>query len=148
MRNTCRIVIADDHPLVRRIVRRILESVNNFRVVGEAGDGEEAVEQVGEQHPDAAILDLAMPKLNGIEATRRIRQLPSPPEVIVLTAYQDDYFVFQAFDAGCIGYVTKESAPTDLPDAINEVVQGRFFLSRSVRHLSREIERRQGISKE
>lgn len=144
MPGTRHIVIADDHTLVRRAVRRILDTLEDFRVVGEAADGEEAVELVRRQHPDAVVLDFEMPKLNGLEAARQIRQLPSPPKVIVLTMYQNDALVFKAFEAGCIGYVTKNAAPNELTEAVREAVEGRFFLSKGLRHLSAEIEQRRG----
>lgn len=139
------IIIAEDHDLVRRAVRGLLDAVDEFRVVGEAADGEEAVELVERYEPDVAILDFNMPKLNGIQAAQQIRQLPTPPKVIMLTMYSERDLVFQAFDAGCTAYVMKRTVSEELVDAIRESLEGRYFLSQELDDLWSAVAERLGI---
>ena len=127
-----RILLADDHPIVRKGLRKVLEERREWSVVAEAGDGREAV-RLAEQHkPDVAIIDIAMPLLNGIEATRQIvRKLPMT-RVLVLTMHADEAYVGQMQQAGASGYVLKDSADQDLVEAVSEVSKGRSFFSPAV----------------
>src|SRR5262245_36943655 len=127
-----RILLADDHPIVRKGLRKVLEERRDWAVVAEAGDGREAV-RLAEQHkPDVAVIDIAMPLLNGIEATRQIvRKLPMT-KVLVLTMHADEAYVGQMQQAGASGYVLKDSADQDLVEAVSEVSKGRTFFSPAV----------------
>jgi len=130
--DTLRIVLADDHTLVRQGLRKLLEAHAGWEVVGEASDGHEAVRQVLALKPDLVILDLAMPRLNGIDATQQIvRRLPSV-RVLVLSMHADEVYVTRALKAGAHGYLVKESADTDLFRAVTALMQKKAFLSPAV----------------
>ena len=133
------IVLADDHLILRRTVRALLNSIDEFEVVAEAADGEEALRLVRDLQPTVVVLDAQMPKLNGIEAARQIGQLPSPPKVILLTMFSVRELVFSAFEAGCTAYVLKGS-PEELIEAIHEALAERWFLSAPLRHMQAELE--------
>jgi DNA-binding NarL/FixJ family response regulator len=139
------IVIAEDHDLVRRAVRRLLEAVDDFRIVGEAADGEEALTLVERYEPDVAILDLNMPQLNGFEAAQQMQDLPTQPKVIMLTMYSERDLVFRAFDVGCAAYVVKKSVSHELEDAIRHALDDRYFLSQDLHQLWSEVQERMGI---
>jgi len=129
---TLRIVLADDHTLVRQGLRKLLEAHAGWEVVGEASDGHEAVRQVLALKPDLVILDLAMPRLNGIDATQQIvRRLPSV-RVLVLSMHADEVYVTRALKAGAHGYLVKESADTDLFRAVTALMQKKAFFSPAV----------------
>lgn len=131
-----RIALADDHAVVRQGIRALLEGVKDFRVVGEAGDGKEMVELVTRERPDVAVVDVAMPALNGIEAARRIvRDLPAV-KVLVLSMYTGEEYVREALAAGASGYLVKDSAADELVEAIRVVARGERFLSPAVAHLA------------
>jgi len=127
-----RVVIAEDHALVREGTRRVLEQCQDIEVVGEAADGEEAVRRVLELHPDVVLMDIAMPGLNGIEATRRIKSTCPGTAVIVLTAYDDDVYVFALFEAGAAGYLMKTVRGEELAASVRAVHAGESVLSPSV----------------
>jgi DNA-binding NarL/FixJ family response regulator len=127
-----RILIADDHAFVREGTRRILEQEPDLEVVAEAGDGEEAVRLASDLKPDVAIIDVAMPKLDGIEATRRIKALCPEVAVLVLSAYDDDQFVFGLLEAGAAGYLLKSVRGHEIVDAIRAVDAGESVLHPSV----------------
>ena len=127
-----RIALADDHHVVRQGIRALLEGVKDFRVVGEAADGKEMVELVMREKPDVALVDVAMPQLNGVEACRRIvRDLPSV-KVLVLSMYTGEEYVREALAAGASGYLVKDSAADELVEAIRVVARGERFLSPAV----------------
>ena len=131
-----RIALADDHHVVRQGIRALLEGVKDFRVVGEAADGKEMVELVMRERPDLALVDVAMPQLNGIEACRRIvRDLPSV-KVLVLSMYTGEEYVREALAAGASGYLVKDSAADELVEAIRVVARGERFLSPAVAHIA------------
>jgi DNA-binding NarL/FixJ family response regulator len=123
-----RVVIADDHTLIREGTSRILEMQQDIVVVGEAGDGAAAVETTLRLQPDVALLDLRMPVLNGVEATQRIRAQAPHIAVIVLTAYDDDEYVSAVIRAGAAGYLLKTVRPTELIEALRRVRMGEVVL--------------------
>ena len=127
-----RILIADDHTLVRAGLRKILEAQPGWEVVGEAGDGREAVQQAVQLRPDVVILDLAMPRLNGVEAVQQIERKAAGVRVLVLSMYADEAYVTRAVRAGAAGYLLKDSADADLIRAVAAVAQGKSFFSPTV----------------
>jgi len=130
-----RILLADDHTMVRQGLRKVLEERPDWQVVAEAGDGRDAV-RLAEQHkPDVAVVDVAMPLLNGIEATRQITKRAPQTKVLVLSMYSDEAYVTQMLKAGAIGYLLKDSADVDLVQAVQAVSQGKSFFSPAVARL-------------
>jgi DNA-binding NarL/FixJ family response regulator len=127
-----RILIADDHAVVREGTRRILEQETDMEVVGEAGDGEEAVNLATSLKPDVAIVDVSMPKMDGIEATRRIKAACPSINVLILSAYDDDQFIFSLLEAGAAGYLLKSIRSRELLDAIRAVYSGESVLHPSI----------------
>ena len=127
-----KILIADDHAVVREGTRQILEQEADLAVVAEAGDGEEAVRLAGTSQPDVAIVDIAMPKLDGIEATKRIKALYPTIAVLILTAYDDDQFVFSLLEAGAAGYLLKSVRGRELIDAVRAIYAGESVLHPSI----------------
>ncbi len=123
-----KILIADDHAVVREGTRQILEQEPDLEVVAEAGDGEEAVRLAGNSKPDVAIIDIAMPKLDGIEATKQIKALYPTIAVLILSAYDDDQFVFSLLEAGAAGYLLKSVRGRELIDAVRAVYAGESVL--------------------
>src|SRR5688572_21909981 len=132
---TLRILLADDHTVVRQGLRKVLEERPDWQVVAEAGDGREAV-RLAEQHkPDVAVLDVAMPLLNGIEATLQITRRVPQTRILVLSMYSDEAYVTQMLKAGATGYLLKDSADVDLLEAVLAVSQGKSFFSPAVARL-------------
>lgn len=127
-REAITVVIADDHALMREGTRQILEDQPGLQVVGEAEDGEEAVALVSRLHPDVVLMDIAMPKLNGIEATRLIKKTSPSTSVLVLTAYDDDQYIFALLDAGAAGYLLKNVRGEELAQAVRAVAEGESVL--------------------
>ena len=123
-----RILLADDHLIVRQALKALLEGLG-FSVVGEAGDGAEAVRVARERCPDVAVLDLTMPIRNGLDAAREILQACPRVKAILLTVHTEDHYVLDALRAGIKGYVVKTQAAADLVRAINEVQKGMVYLS-------------------
>jgi DNA-binding NarL/FixJ family response regulator len=119
-----RVLLADDQVLVRTGLRTILEDAGGFAVVGEAADGGEAVAHSARLHPDVVLMDVRMPHLDGIEATRRIRAAPRPPRVLVLTTFDLDEYVYAGLRAGASGFLLKDALATDLVSAIRAVFAG------------------------
>ncbi len=127
-----RVVLADDQALVRGGFRMIIEARPDMEVVGEAGNGAEAVELVGRLRPEVVLMDVRMPEVDGLEATRQIVASGSPTRVIVLTTYDADDFVFAALRAGASGFMLKDVRPAELVEAIRVVAQGDALLAPSV----------------
>jgi DNA-binding NarL/FixJ family response regulator len=123
-----RIVIADDHAVVRKGTRQILEEEPDFKVVGEAANGEEAVNLVQELKPDIAIVDINMPVMDGIEATKRIKTISPGTAVLILSAYDNDEFVFILLEAGAAGYLLKDVSGKDIISAIRAIRRGESVL--------------------
>jgi two-component system, NarL family, response regulator NreC len=127
-----RILLADDHTVVRQGLRKILEDRPQWEVVAEAADGREAVRQAEEVKPDVAIVDVAMPLLNGIEAVRQIARKASGTRVLVLSMHNDEAYVTQMLRAGAAGYLLKEPADVDLVQAVEAVAAGKSFFSPAI----------------
>jgi len=126
-----RVLIADDHTLVRDGIRSLLALAADIEIVGEAADGREAVEKVRQLVPDIVLMDLAMPIMGGLEATRRIRKEFPATKVLALTQYDDSEYVIPVIEAGARGFVTKMSSSSELASAIQAVYRGESFLSPS-----------------
>ncbi|MFH0913925.1 MAG: response regulator transcription factor [Chloroflexota bacterium] len=123
-----RILIADDHVVVREGTRQILEQEPDLEVVAEASDGEEAVKLAAETKPHVALMDIAMPRVDGIEATKRIKAQHPEIAVLILSAYDDDQFVFSLLEAGAAGYLLKSIRGKELVDAVHAVHAGESVL--------------------
>jgi DNA-binding NarL/FixJ family response regulator len=127
-----RLLIADDHGVVREGIRLVLKSSPDYRIVAEAEDGEQAVEFTREHHPDVVIMDISMPKLNGIEATAIIRKENPAIKIIILTVHEDEEYVYQILRAGASGYVLKSAGKKEIFAAIRSAVSGGRFFSPGV----------------
>jgi DNA-binding NarL/FixJ family response regulator len=127
-----RVLLVDDDPLVRAGLAMILASASDLSVVGEAGDGHQAVQQVRAHRPDVVLMDIRMPRLDGIAATTQLRALPSPPDVLVLTTFQADAYVLDALRAGASGFLLKDTPPAEIIAAVRQVAGGGTSLSPSV----------------
>ena len=133
-----RILLADDHHILRDGLRLLIERQEGFEVVAEAADGREAVRLAQEHCPDVAIIDVAMPGLNGIEATRCIKETCEGTAVIILSMHHDESYILRALRAGARGYLLKDSLKTDLLAAIRAVVNGHSHFSPKVSRLLQE----------
>ena len=128
MNGIIRVFIAEDHPIVRRGVKDLLATEPDIQMIGEATNGRQAVELVVELQPDVVLMDLVMPIMDGIEATRQIRNRAPDVRILVLTSFATDDKVFPAIKAGALGYLIKDTAPEDLIRAIRQVQRGEVFL--------------------
>jgi len=127
-----RILLAEDHAVMRTGLKLVLERQVDFRVTGEASDGREAVALAQQEHPDAVVMDISMPNLNGIEATRQICAVLPECSVVILSMHSDEAYVLRALKAGARAYLLKESVEADLIAAIRAVVAGKAFFSPAV----------------
>jgi two-component system, NarL family, response regulator LiaR len=132
MSSTIRVLIVDDHSIVRKGIRALLSTERDLQVVGEAGNGAEAVAQAQALHPDVILMDLVMPKLDGIEATRQITAQQPGMRILVLTSFAADDKVFPAIKAGALGYLLKDTGPQELVQAIHQVYRGEPSLEPSI----------------
>jgi two-component system response regulator NreC len=124
-----RIVLADDHTIIRSGLRLLLEQQTDFKVVAEAEDGRQAVQLVAKHRPDVVILDIGMPQLNGIEATRQIVAQEGHPNVVILSMHSDESYVLRSLKAGARAYILKNAAEADLIRAVRAVSEGKSFFS-------------------
>lgn len=123
-----RLLLADDHTMVRQSMRRSMEDAG-FDIVGEAGDGAEAVQMAARHRPDVILMDVSMPVLDGIEATRQVRAAEGAPQVVMLTMHADADIVRRALQAGAVGYLTKDSSVDDVVDAVRLAASGDAAVS-------------------
>ena len=130
------IILADDHAILREGLRLILNKESEFDVVGEASDGKEIIQLVEKLNPDIVVMDITMPKLNGLEATRQIKKKFPEVGIIILTVHETEEYVYQVFQAGASGFLCKKSAHKDLVYAIRSVYEGEYFISP---HVSRSV---------
>jgi len=130
-----RVVLADDHLFILDGLRAMLTEEEGIEIVGTAQDGSTAVRLVGELKPHVAVVDLSMPGIDGIEATRQIKAVNAATQVVVLTGLADERTASRALEAGALGYVSKDAAVEELPQAIRAVADRKVFLSSSVRGL-------------
>lgn len=129
---TVRVLVADDQPLVREGLRKIFDADPDLVVVGDVGDGRAAVEAIGRLHPDVLVMDIRMPVLDGIEATRQATLLENPPRVLVLTTFDLDDYVFGALHAGASGFLLKDALPEHLIAAVHTIARGDALLDPAV----------------
>lgn len=128
MGSKTKILIADDHPLVREALGRVFSTQKDMEVVGEAADGEEAIELATRLKPDVLVMDIMMPKIDGLEASRRIKQLVPNVAILILTAYDDDSYVLGLLEAGAAGYLMKSARGQDLVEAVRSIRAGESVL--------------------
>jgi DNA-binding NarL/FixJ family response regulator len=126
--NRIRVVLADDHETVRHGLKLLVNDQPDMEVIGEAGDGKTAVSRIRELHPTVAVLDISMPEVNGLSATRDIRRLSPDTAIVALTRYDDEAYVQELMAAGALGYVLKQSASRELLDAIRAAARGHRYL--------------------
>ena len=131
-RTKTRILLVDDHPLLREAMRSAIDQEEDMEVVGEAGDGEEAVKMSSEIKPDIVIMDIVMPKLNGIEASKQIKDMNPAVAVLILTAYDDDRYILGLLEAGAAGYLLKSARSREVVSAIRSIRTGETVLHPSV----------------
>ena len=124
-----RILLADDHTILRAGLRMMLNAQPDMEVVGEAQDGRQAISEAQRLQPDVVLMDITMPDMNGIDATRQIKRMLPETKVLVLTMHENDEYVFQALRAGAAGYMLKEAADTDLISALRVIQSGQVYLS-------------------
>ena len=142
MTSPIRVLIADDHAIVRKGIRALLATEADIEVVGEAADGKEAVEKAERLHPDVILMDLVMPGMDGIEATRRITTRQPEIRILVLTSFAEDEKVFPALKAGALGYLLKDAGPEELVRAIRQVYCGESSLHPAIaRKVLQELSR-------
>jgi two-component system response regulator NreC len=146
--NKIRILLADDHPLVRSGLIKLLESYKEFVIVGEAGDGEEAIAMTKKLEPDVVVIDLSMPVLSGVEATKIIRKDYPSAKVLVLTMHDNEEYVYQILKSGAGGYILKNSGREDLAKAIHAVARGERFFSPRVSEIMMEAYLRKASARE
>jgi len=142
-----KILLAEDHKIVREGTRQLLEQYPDMEIVGEAADGLEAIRLAGELHPDVVVMDVRLPRLNGIEATRTIATRFPLIHILILSAYDDDSYVFPLLEAGASGYLLKTASGSELAEAIRRVIAGETALSpritaKLVDHLGKRGSRR------
>ncbi len=126
--DSIRVLVADDHTVVRQGIRSLLQAEPDLRVVGEAGDGRDAVRLARELQPDVVVMDLAMPGMDGMEATRAIKQSLPQTHILALTVHESDEYFFRVLQAGASGYVLKRAAASELLSAVRAVARGEVFL--------------------
>ena len=126
------VLLAEDHTIVREGLRTLLQAEGDLEVIGEADTGRQAVDLTKKLHPAVVVMDIAMPQLNGLEATRQIRKAVPDTKVLILSAHSDDAYVEQMVALGAVGYLLKQTSAHFLAEAIREIHQGRTFFSPSI----------------
>ena len=124
-----KVLLADDHSIVRAGLRRIVEESRDMRVIAEAADGREAIKEVHKTSPDIAIIDISMPGLDGLEVISQLKQFYPDLPILILTMHEEGQYVVRAIEAGAMGYITKQSAPEQLVKAIRKVISGHRYLT-------------------
>ncbi len=132
------VLLVEDHHLIREALRALLEEQGSVTVVGQARDGLEALSMTASLHPDIVIMDIGMPNLNGLEATRRLCELPNAPQIVILSQYSRQEYVVQALLAGARAYLLKDAVADELSEAIDRVVAGEMYLTRQFSPMQRE----------
>jgi two-component system, NarL family, response regulator LiaR len=140
------VLLVDDHAIVRQGVRAYLDTQPDLQVVGEAGSGTEAIRLAAEQAPDVVLMDLVMPGMDGVEATRRLKQASPRSQVIVLTSYHQDEHIFPAIRAGALSYLLKDVGPAELAEAVRKAAHGEAVLHPQV--AARVVQELQGASRD
>jgi two-component system, NarL family, response regulator NreC len=130
-----RVLLADDHAILRSGIRALLEDEPDIEVVGEAEDGHAVIRMVAELEPDVILIDIAMPRLNGLEATRRIMQANPQAKILILTMHENEEYVRQVFASGAMGYILKDAAVRELLGAIRAIYRGEVVLSPAITRL-------------
>ena len=128
------ILITDDHALVRQGIRAFLELQADLAVIGEADSGEDAVRKAAELVPDVVLMDLVMPGIGGVEATRQVKQVSPHSQIIVLTSYHEDEYIFPALRAGALSYVLKDVGPEELADTVRMAARGECAGGKTCKH--------------
>jgi two-component system invasion response regulator UvrY len=127
-----RVFVADDHAIVRGGIRRILEDQPDIQIVGEAAEGQEAIQKILEADPDVILLDISMPGMDGLDVTKQLKAIDSKVRILILTMHAEEQYAPRLMKAGAMGYVTKHAAPEDLVKAIHAVHSGKRFISPSL----------------
>lgn len=130
-----KVLIADDHALMRQGLKQILELEDNIEIIAQASNGEEAIHETQTHKPDVILLDINMPKLNGIEALRRLRSMGVESKVIILTIHDDKEYLYETLNIGANGYVLKDADSDSLVKAINDVMDGKSYIQPSIANL-------------
>jgi DNA-binding NarL/FixJ family response regulator len=126
-----RVIIADDHPAVRISLRRLLSRQDDIQVIGEAANGAEALQKVGELAPEVLLLDIEMPVMDGIEVARRLQGGKSAVRVLILSAYSDEEYIRMVMDQGVYGYLTKDEHPSEIANAVRQAASGKKIFRKS-----------------
>jgi two-component system, NarL family, response regulator DegU len=134
MNKEINILIVDDHPIFRRGLRNIIESERNMHVVGDVADGEDAVEFLKDHTADVVVLDLDMPRMNGLEFTQAVEKKNIPVEIIILTMHKEEQLFNRAMDLGVLGFVSKENAATEIAEGIRAVAKGKHYVCSMFSH--------------
>ena len=142
MEEPTRIIIADDHPIFREGLVKTIERDKTFTVIGQAGDGAEALKLITELRPDIAVLDVSMPIMDGIEVARNVHQQALPTEIIFLTMYKDQQYFNAALNLGVRGYIIKDSVAAELISCLKAVTEGQYYISPVISHLLIERNRK------
>ncbi len=147
---TITVFLADDHTVIREGLRAYLDAQPDIRVIGDAGDGREAIEKIGDLEPDIAVLDIGMPKINGVDATAKISQQYPSVGIVILSMHSTNEYVFRALQAGAGGFVVKESAGRELINAVRAVHSGHRYLSQKISDqlIDDYVERRESVEEE
>lgn len=146
MTDTISLLITDDHAIVRHGIRAFLEVQPDFIVIGEAGSGEAAVQMAAELVPDVVLIDLVMPGIGGVEATRQVKQVSPHSQIIVLTSYHEDEYIFPALRAGALSYILKDIDPDELADTVRKAARSESVLHPRV--ASRVVQELRGTRKD